>query len=145
MLNLFLPGFKRAILKSLKALLILFPDLQHFNISYSCQLNFLIYFIKNQQNKLKCVDLKGKTLDQIRFHTMNKGKQHYSGFYSSTFVYSHSSSKIQFLYCSLSSVATWGGPTVDTDGEFLKLRYVDCWKMHFSWIFLGIFKFHGKF
>ena len=37
----------------------------------------------------------------------------HTSFYASTFVYSHFSIKIQFLYCLLSSVAPWGGPMVD--------------------------------
>ena len=45
--------------------------------------------------------------------------------------------KIKFLYCLLSLVAPWGGPT-----EF---RFPDCLKIYFSWNLLGILKFYGEF
>ena len=44
-----------------------------------------------------------------------------AGFYPSTFVYSRFSSKIQFLYCLLSSLAPWGGPMVDTEGKIFQI------------------------
>ena len=68
-----------------------------------------------------------------------------SSFYPSTFVYNRFSPKIQFLYCVLSSVASLGGPMVDTQGRLLEFRSVDCSKMHFSWIFLGILEFYWEF
>ena len=42
-----------------------------------------------------------------------------SGFYPSTFVYSRFSSKIQFLYCLLSSVTPCGGPMIDTERKIV--------------------------
>ena len=55
------------------------------------------------------------------------------------------SRKIQFL-CLLSLVTPRCGLMVDTEGKiFLKFRSLDRWKRHFSWIFLGILKFNGKF
>ena len=44
-----------------------------------------------------------------------------SGYYPSNFVYSCFSSKIQFLYCLLSSVALWGGPMVDTKVKIFEI------------------------
>ena len=58
------------------------------------------------------------------------------GFYSQPF-----SSKVQFLYNLLSSVALWGGPMVDTKGKIaLEFRSGERSKMHFSWIFLWTFR-----
>ena len=68
-----------------------------------------------------------------------------AGFYPSTCVYSRYSLKIQFLYCFLSSVVLWCGPIVDTERKYLKFRSADRWKMHFSWIFVGILEFYGEF
>ena len=42
-----------------------------------------------------------------------------SGFYPTTFVYSHFPPKIQFLYCFLTLVAPWGGPMEDTKEKIL--------------------------
>ena len=51
------------------------------------------------------------------------------------------SSKVQFLYNLLSSVALWGGPMVETKGKIaLEFRSVERSKMHFSWIFLWTFR-----
>ena len=59
-----------------------------------------------------------------------------TGFYPSTFVYSHFPPKVQFHYCFLSSVALWGGPMVDTKENFF-------WNLNLQIggksIFLGFF------
>ena len=34
---------------------------------------------------------------------------------------------------------------VDTRGKIFELTSADIWKMHLSWIFLGILEFHGSF
>ena len=52
-------------------------------------------------------------------------------FYQTTFVYSHFSPKIQFLYCFLSSIALSGNPVVDTEESFLKFRSAESWKPFF--------------
>ena len=57
----------------------------------------------------------------------------------------HFPTKIQFLYCLLSSVALWGGSMKGTEEKTLEFRSADCWKMHFCLIFLGISEFYGKF
>ena len=46
----------------------------------------------------------------------------FTGFYSSTFIYSHFSTKIKFLYCLLSSVALWGSPMVETEGNIFEFQ-----------------------
>ena len=43
-----------------------------------------------------------------------------SGFYPSTFVYSHFYAKIQFLYCLLSSLSLWGIPIEGTKGKIFE-------------------------
>ena len=70
-----------------------------------------------------------KTLDYITF----------TGFYPSTFVYSHFPSRIQFLYCLLSSVAQWGGPMVDNQQEIFEIYMCrsleNAFFLNFSWSF----------
>ena len=50
--------------------------------------------------------------------------------------------KIQSLYCFLTSAAPWGGPMKEKEFKFMS---ADCWKIYFSWIFLGILEFYGEF
>ena len=53
------------------------------------------------------------------------------GFYPITFVYSHFPLRNQFLYSVLSSVALWGGPMIDTEGDIFWNLGLVCWKKHF--------------
>ena len=65
-----------------------------------------------------CLQQVPKDMGDLRF--LIKGREG-QAFYPSTFACSRFSSKIQFLYCLLNSVAPWGGPMVDTKGKTFQI------------------------
>ena len=73
-------------------------------------------------------------------------KNEISGFYPSTFVYSHFSPKSEFLYFFLSSEAPCGGLMVDTKGEISgSLSTQISGKCIFLGFFMEFYSFMGSF